>query len=68
MTERVGTLAFRCTLCDGVPDWRLSRMGDAAVAWACSPHLAHLVDDLLVKHYTHLRLTRASTPKPEVER
>lgn len=32
--------AYCCEVCDGRPDWRLERHGDAAVSWACHNHLA----------------------------
>ncbi len=32
--------AFRCEVCDGPHDWRITRCGDAALSWACNPHLA----------------------------
>lgn len=33
-------LAFRCEVCDDTPSWRLTRIGDAVVSWACNGHLA----------------------------
>lgn len=68
MSEQFGPRAFRCAACEGDPDFRVSRLGDAAVAWACDRHLGEVADDLLVGHYTHLRVTRSSTPLPELER
>lgn len=32
--------AYCCEVCDGRPDWRLDRHGDAVVSWACHEHLA----------------------------
>lgn len=32
--------AFRCSVCDQEPLWRIERSGDAAVSWACAPHLS----------------------------
>jgi len=31
--------AYRCEVCDQEPAWRLDRIGDAVVSWACGPHL-----------------------------
>lgn len=32
--------AFKCGECDGDPSWRITRIGDVAVTWACDAHLA----------------------------
>lgn len=31
--------AYRCGICDGAPRWRIDRVGDAVVSWACLDHL-----------------------------
>lgn len=41
-----GHPAYRCQECHEIPSWRLDRTGDAAVSWACSPHLAHVAADM----------------------
>jgi hypothetical protein len=68
MADQFGPTAFRCAACEGDPEWRLSRRGRAAVAWACSDHVGVVADDLLVGDHTHLRLTRSDTPDPDRER
>lgn len=40
------SLAFCCQICDGTPRWRVDRYGDAAVTWACNPHLPAVCHDL----------------------
>ena len=35
--------AFRCEVCLHRPDWRLDRVGDAVVSWACDHDLAEVV-------------------------
>lgn len=32
--------AYCCEVCDGRPDWRIDRFGDAVTTWACHHHLA----------------------------
>ncbi len=32
--------AFRCEVCDADPHWRVTRVGDVVLAWACDEHLA----------------------------
>lgn len=46
-SEHVGTLAYRCQLCDGEPRWRLDRVGDAIVTWACPDHMVLVLADFL---------------------
>jgi hypothetical protein len=42
MPDNVPGAAFRCEI-DGIePRWRVERVGDAAVSWACDPHLAEV--------------------------
>jgi hypothetical protein len=45
-----GGLAFRCHFapeyCDQVTRWRLERVGDAVVTWACDRHLVTVVEEL----------------------
>lgn len=36
------SFAYRCEVCSGAPDWRIERLGDAIVSWACDPHLAEV--------------------------
>lgn len=38
--------AWRCGVCAGQPTWRVERVGDAVVSWACDRHLAEECDDL----------------------
>ena len=41
-----GTRAYRCQGCDGLPNWRLDRRGDAVVSWACDDDLIPLLREL----------------------
>lgn len=42
--------AYRChfapEFCSYVTRWRLDRIGDAVVSWACDQHLVAVVEDL----------------------
>lgn len=51
--------AYRCETCNGIPWWRIDRVGDAVVSWACKAHLSEVCwglqrpfhrTELLVKH------------------
>ena len=39
-TKAGNRYAFRCGECDDTPSWRIDRIGDVAVTWACDDHLA----------------------------
>lgn len=45
--EQVGSSPSRCGLCSGKPRWRLDRIGDATVTWACAEHLVLVLTDFL---------------------
>jgi hypothetical protein len=34
------SLANRCEVCGTNPRWRIERIGDARVTWACATHLS----------------------------
>lgn len=38
--------AFRCEKCDGESMWRIERVGDAAVSWACPEDLSSVCEGL----------------------
>ena len=42
--------AFRCEVCDGLPLWRLTRIGDVATTWACADHVSVALDRLQRDH------------------
>lgn len=56
----MGHPAFRCEVCHGDPTWRLTRIGDAALTWACDDHVGaachrlqrdHEITEVRVVHY-----------------
>lgn len=60
--------AFYCGICDGEPQWRITRIGDVVTSWACDEHLAtecHRlqrdweVTELSVQHQPKLREVNA---------
>ncbi len=54
--------AFQCESCNGRASWRLLRVGDAAVTWACHEHLAAAALRLQRAHEkTELRVALNST-------
>lgn len=57
--------AYQCAECDAVdPEWRIDRIGDAVVSWACDQHLAQECHYLQRAHeVTELRLRRAAPAK-----
>ena len=57
--ETTGSLPFRCGLCSGEPRWRLDRIGDAIVTWACPDHLVLVLTDFLPvdKHRDQVTVT-----------
>lgn len=39
--------AFRCEVCDAdPPHWRITRIGDVVLTWACDAHLAVICERL----------------------
>lgn len=40
------SLAFKCQVCDGDPLWRITRVGDVVVSWACSSDLSAVCESL----------------------
>ena len=40
------SLAYRCGECGAVPDWSITRIGDAVASWACDDHLARVCHGL----------------------
>lgn len=34
------SFAYRCEVCGTGPRWRIERIGDARVTWACAAHLS----------------------------
>jgi hypothetical protein len=38
--------AFLCEVCDGPPKWRITRIGDVVVSWACAEHFSEVCDRL----------------------
>jgi len=56
--------AFKCAVCDGEPLWRITRIGDVVVSWACATDLSAVCDslqrdfevtELVVEHQPKLR-------------
>lgn len=39
--------AFRCATCNERPRWRLDRIGDAIVTWACPEHMVLVLADFM---------------------
>jgi hypothetical protein len=54
--------AFRCEVCDGVPQWRILRRGDVVVSWACPSHLSE-VCVRLQRHHELTELVITDSPK-----
>lgn len=38
--------AFLCEVCESEPMWRVGRIGDAAITWACAEHLSTVADGM----------------------
>lgn len=57
--ERAGSLPYRCGLCQQEPRWRLERIGDVVVTWACPDHLVLVLTDFLPvdKHRNEATIT-----------
>lgn len=45
MTERVGSLAYRCLMCETADGLVRLERSDAIVRWACAPHVEVVVED-----------------------
>lgn len=45
-TEHLRGAAFSCETCGAVPLWEVLRRGDAALSWACGPHLSTVCEGL----------------------
>ncbi len=44
------SFAYRCEVCDAEPVWRLTRIGDVVLSWACSNHLSEVAERLQRDH------------------
>ena len=59
------SFVYRCDSCDGLPDWRIERFGDAVVSWACFRHLSYVCLTLQRAHeHTRLAVMQATAPDP----
>lgn len=38
--------AYRCEICDELPQWTILRRGDVIVSWACPQHLSDVCSRL----------------------
>lgn len=54
--------AYRCETCDTLPDWRVTRLGDAVVTWACNEHLSQACERFYRGVGTELKLQPAVVP------
>jgi hypothetical protein len=56
--------AFLCEVCEADPMWRVGRIGDAAVTWACAEHLSAVADGMQ-RDWEVTRLTLILSSKAE---